>query len=82
MRTMISRSRAALLSLSVLGVLGFGASAALAEAPRVPECQDPTANTACSSDLGCRAYCDRRFGPGATVGNCNESTYCCYCIEW
>ena len=79
MRTMIRRSRAALLSLAVLGALGFGASSALAGPMRLPECTDPEANGPCGTDSGCRSYCDRLFGPG-TGGFCNENTYCCYCI--
>jgi hypothetical protein len=81
MRTMISRSRATLLSLSVLGALGFGASAALAEAPRLPECRDQSADGVCGTDSGCQSDCNQIYGPGARFGNCNESTYCCYCIE-
>lgn len=79
MRTTLRRTRASLLGLAVLGALGFGASAALAEPLRVPECLDPLANGPCGSDLGCRSYCDR-YVPG-TFGSCNESTYCCYCVE-
>lgn len=79
MRTTLRRTRASLLGLAVLGALGFGASAAVARPLPVPECQDPWASGPCSSDLGCRSYCDRKF-PG-TIGSCNESTYCCYCIE-
>jgi hypothetical protein len=78
MRTMLRRTRASLLSLAVLGALGFGTSAALAEPLRVPECTDPTADGPCGSDRGCKSYCDGLFGPG-TAGFCVESTYCCYC---
>jgi hypothetical protein len=78
MRSILRRTRASLLSLAVLGALGFGASAALAGPVRVPACQDPTADGPCSSDTGCRSYCDRLLGPG-TAGFCTESTYCCYC---
>jgi hypothetical protein len=80
MRTLLRGTRSALLGLAVMGALGFGASAALAEPLRLPECQDPYANTACSSDLGCQRWCDKNVGTGL-VGSCNESTYCCYCIE-
>ena len=78
MRTMLRRTRHTLLGLAVLGALGFGTSAAMAEV-RVPECTDPTADAPCASDLGCQRNCDRLFGPG-TAGYCNEAIYCCYCI--
>ncbi len=81
MRTMLRCSRAALLSLSVLGVLGFGASAAVADAPRLPECRDRSADGVCGTDSACRSHCDQVYGPGARYGNCDESTACCYCIE-
>lgn len=79
MRTMLHRTRTTLTALAVLATLGFGASAALAEPLRVPACQDPYAQGACSSDTGCRSYCQKYY-PG-TIASCNESTYCCYCLE-
>ena len=72
-------ARTTLLSLAVLGALGFGASAAVAGPMRLPECTDPEANGPCGTDSGCRSYCDRLFGPG-TGGFCNENSYCCYCL--
>ena len=72
-------ARTTLLALAVAGALGFGATAAMAEPLRVPDCQDPTADAPCVTDVGCQRHCDRLFGPG-TAGYCNESIYCCYCI--
>jgi hypothetical protein len=75
----LRRMRILILVLAV-GALGFGASTATAEPPRVPECTDPSANGACSSNLGCQRICDRA-APGS-IGSCDTSTYCCYCIEF
>ncbi len=79
MTAMLRRLRISLVALGVAGALGFGASAALAEPLRLPECKDPYASGPCATDTGCQSFCDRKFGPG-TSGFCNESTYCCYCI--
>jgi hypothetical protein len=80
MPAMLRRTRTSLLGLAVLAALGFGASSALAEARRLPECTDPLADGPCGSDSGCSADCKQWYGPG-TIGSCNESTYCCYCVE-
>jgi hypothetical protein len=79
MTTILRRTRGPLLGLAVLGALGFGASAALAEPLRLPECTDPYASGPCATSSGCSSYCASRFGPG-TISYCNTSTYCCYCI--
>lgn len=76
MTMLLCKMRIFIVALAVAGALGFGASAALA---KVPECQDPVADTACASDADCRSQCQRMYGPN-THGNCNESTACCYCI--
>ena len=80
MRTLLRRTRGPLAAAALLAAMGFGASTALASPARVPECTDPGANGACSSNLGCQRICDRA-APGS-IGNCNTSTYCCYCTEW
>jgi hypothetical protein len=79
MTTALRRMRIIFVTLAV-GALGFGASAAMAEPLRVPDCADPMANGPCVTDVGCNRNCERWVGPG-TLGACNESTYCCYCIE-
>ena len=79
MTTALRRMRILVVALAV-GGLGFGASAAMAGPPRVPECTDPWASSSCSSNLGCQRFCDRAV-PGS-IGSCDTSTYCCYCIEF
>jgi hypothetical protein len=80
MRTILRRTRHTVLGMAVLGALGFGASAALAEPLRLPECTDPYASGPCATSSGCRSFCESKFGPGIAA-YCNTSTYCCYCIE-
>jgi hypothetical protein len=77
LRTMLRGTRNTLLGLAVLGALGFGTSAALAEPLRAQFYTDPEADGFCSTHYGCSTYCDRTFAPG-TGGWCNLTTDCCY----
>ncbi|HEU4883592.1 MAG TPA: hypothetical protein VFT45_15135 [Longimicrobium sp.] len=74
----IRKARAAVMALAVLGALGFGTSAALAEPLRVPVCTDPEADTACATSVGCNSYCNRKYGPGPSYCAAND---CCYCLS-
>ncbi|HEV3050996.1 MAG TPA: hypothetical protein VGX50_11830 [Longimicrobium sp.] len=78
MPTMLRKTRNTLLGLAVLGALGFGTSAALAEPLRVPTCTDPEADTACSTSVGCSSYCYRLYGRGPSYCASND---CCYCLS-
>lgn len=72
MRTMLHRTRISLMGLAVLGALGFGASAALAEARPCPL----TAIGTCGNLARCQEACAARGGNPAEA-RCTSG--CCFC---
>lgn len=72
MRTMLRRTRASLLGLAVAGALGFGASAALAEARPCPL----TAIGTCGNLARCQDACAAR---GGNPANASCTNGCCFC---
>lgn len=72
MRSLLCRTRAPLLALMVLGALGFGASAALAEARPCPL----TAIGTCGNLARCQEAC---AAAGGDVANASCREGCCFC---
>ncbi|HEX2211358.1 MAG TPA: hypothetical protein VHG93_26980 [Longimicrobium sp.] len=72
MRNTLLRARAALLGLAVLGALGFGASAALAEARPCPL----TAIGTCGNLAKCQEAC---FNAGGRPAEAACTNGCCFC---
>ena len=72
MRTILCSTRAPLLALMVLGALGFGASAALAEARPCPL----TAIGTCGNLARCQQACAAAGGDPAEA-TCTNG--CCFC---
>jgi hypothetical protein len=69
--------RTGLFTLACGAALAFGAATALEAAP-IPACKSPVAAGSCSTDAGCTRLCQSQ---GASLGNCDEPSYCCYCIH-
>lgn len=72
MRTMLRGARTTLLALAVTGALGFGASAAMAEARPCPL----TAIGTCGNLARCQDACAERGGDPAGA-SCKDG--CCFC---
>jgi hypothetical protein len=72
MRTMLRRTPASLAGLALLGALGFGASAALAQARPCPL----TAIGTCGNLARCQEACAARGGDPANASCTNG---CCFC---
>ena len=75
MTGVVSRVRAAVFAACTCAALVFGATSARAEV-RAPACNDPFAETSCSTTSGCAQTCQFKFGAGS--GSCSQG--CCYCI--
>jgi hypothetical protein len=72
MRTILRPARAPLLALMVLGALGFGASAALAEARPCPL----TAIGTCGNLARCQEAC---LAAGGRPADASCTNGCCFC---
>jgi hypothetical protein len=76
MRRTIQAARAALLALGMSGVLGFGATQALAGPARGAECNVSVAQGTCRTRTQCANIC-ASLGTNPAFSECRDR--CCYC---